>query len=165
MLTHILTPTDCATCKLCCNFHRDSAWETPSLEPEQISLFQERGIPLEKRADGSCSFCLFFQADEACNCPVLDTDAGCTLPRSKRPFECRIWPLRLMKDGQQLVLGLYSQCPALSSPTLQKLIAYATGELLPAILQHGQRHPSIIRPLNPAYKVIWRDNHLFHVEH
>lgn len=159
MLTHIFTPTQCANCKLCCNFHRDSAWETPALESQQISLLQSKGTPLEIRPDGSCSFHLSFLtnlADEVCNCPVLDTQNGCTLPRKQRPFECRIWPLRLMNDGNQLVLGLYTQCPALTPPVLHKLISYATGELLPRLTEYAREHPLAVRSLNPAYQVIWR---------
>lgn len=160
MLTEIFTPADCAECKLCCNFHRSSAWETPALENELIFLLQEEGVALDKRSDGSTSFYLHFCTDsenEVANCPMLDTATGCTLPRELRPFECRIWPLRLMKDSSRLVIGLYKNCPALKCDILQKLIDHAKGELLPTLLDYAKRHPKAVRPINPAYTIIWSE--------
>ena len=160
MLTSIFTPADCATCKLCCNFHRSSAWETPSLDEELVYLLQEECVPLEKRPDGSTSFFLNFcteNEDEVANCPMLDTSTGCTLPREVRPFECRIWPLRLMKKYSTLVIGVYKNCPALKDETLDKLVEYTQGELLPMLLDYAHRHPACIRPYNDAYTIIWKE--------
>lgn len=158
MLTHLFTPAECAQCKLCCHFHRSSAWETPALEPSLILSLQAKKIPLEKRADGSVSFHLTFKTtsdEETCNCPMLDTSKGCTLPREDRPFECRIWPLRLMQHDGKLAIGLYQSCPALQPQVSTRLIAYATGELLPKLLQFAQTHPLSVRDSHPSYTIIW----------
>lgn len=160
MLTDLFTPQDCAACKLCCNFHRSSAWETPSLEPELIYLLQEECVPLEKRADGSTSFYLHFCSDdenEVANCPMLNTSSGCILPRELRPFECRIWPIRLMRDASRLVIGIYKNCPALRGESLDRLIHFATGELLPQLQTYATKHPTSVRPVNPAYDIIWKE--------
>lgn len=160
MLTHIFTPDQCAQCKLCCNFHRSSAWETPALEPCLARRLSSAGFPLETRADGSCSFRLSFRTDnpsESANCPMLDTSCGCTLPREERPFECRIWPLRVMRlENGSLAIGLYMNCPALTPPTRAKLMAEATGPLLPLLLRHAASQPLIVRPVDPAYSIIWQ---------
>ncbi|MBE6420385.1 MAG: hypothetical protein E7031_09680 [Akkermansiaceae bacterium] len=159
MLTDIFTPSDCAACKLCCNFHRSSAWETPCLEKELVYLLQEEGVALDQRTDGSTSFYLHFcteSDDEIANCPMLDTTSGCTLPRELRPFECRIWPLRLMRQSSRLVIGLYKNCPALKGDALQRLVDFATGELLPTLLDYAKRHPKSVREVNPAYDIIWQ---------
>lgn len=164
MLTGIFTPEDCAACKLCCNFRKCSAWETPSLEDELIYLLQEEAVPLYKRADGSTTFYLHFCTDseiETANCPMLNPDAGCTLPRELRPFECRIWPLRLMKRGSSLVIGLYKNCPALKGDTFERLKQYATGDLLQELLHYAQRHPKSVRELDDAYTIIWQDDSKF----
>lgn len=158
MLTHLFTPQECAQCKLCCNFRRCSAWETPALEPELATRLDAAGVPLETRADGSRSFRLHFcssDPDEAANCPMLDPHAGCTLPREQRPFECRIWPLRIMRteSGEQ-VLGLYTGCPALTERVRCRLIAEATGALRPRLLEYAQQHPASVRPVDPAYTII-----------
>lgn len=160
MLTDIFSPSECAECKLCCNFHRSSAWETPALESELIYLLQEECVPLEKRPDGSTSFYLHFcsnDENEVSDCPMLNRESGCTLPRELRPFECRIWPIRIMRDSSRLVIGVYKNCPALRGDALEKLINYAKGDLLPHLKSYAASHPLSIRPLNPAYNVIWQE--------
>ena len=163
MLTQFFTPQQCAECKLCCNFRRSSAWETPALPAPLAEELRAAGVPIEQRADGSCSFRLtYLSADpaETANCPMLDTCRGCTLPREKRPFECRIWPLRLMRtDSGHLVLGLYRGCPALSPSVRRQITAYATDDLLPTLLSHAKLHPHSVRPLDAAYDIIWQHSH------
>lgn len=162
MLTHLFTPEQCAQCKLCCNFHRSSAWETPALDAALVASLQHAGVPLEQRADGSCSFRLTFHTtlpEETANCPMLDTRSGCTLPREQRPFECRIWPLRLMRTHSgHLALGLYAHCPALTPPVRSALVREATSTLLPVLLEQAKRFPLIIRPIDPAYTIIWQES-------
>lgn len=159
MLTQFFTPQQCAECKLCCNFRRSSAWETPALPPALAKQLAAVGVPLESRADGSCSFRLTYHSSdpaESANCPMLDTCCGCTLPRDSRPFECRIWPLRLMRtESSALILGLYRGCPALTPSVRSRIIAYATGPLLPTLLHHAELYPLSVRPLDAAYETIW----------
>ena len=160
MLTHLFTPDQCARCKLCCNFHRSTAWETPSLEPETAAALHAAGVPLQQRDDASCTFCLTFHThdpEETANCPMLDPEKGCTLPREQRPFECRIWPLRLMKGTQGLSLGLYMGCPALTPDVRRKLTTEATGPLLPMLQAYAKKHPAAVRPEDPAYTIIWQE--------
>lgn len=159
MLTHLFTPEQCAQCRLCCNFRRSSAWETPALDSALAKSLQDSGVPLVQREDGSCSFLLTYHSSdpaESADCPVLDTCSGCTLPRELRPFECRIWPLRLMRTkDEHLALGLYLDCPALTTEVRQKLIKEATGPLLPLLLKQAELQPLIVRPVDPAYAIIW----------
>ena len=161
MLTHLFTPEQCAQCKLCCNFRRSSAWETPALDASLAEALQAAGTPLVHRGDGSCSFRLTYHGSdpaETADCPMLDPRRGCTLPREQRPFECRIWPLRLMRtaDGR-LALGLYLGCPALTPPVRAKLTEEATGPLLPLLLRQAEQQPLIVRPVDPAYSIIWTE--------
>lgn len=158
MLTQIFTPQECANCKLCCNFHRSSAWETPALSPEQVFLLQEMCVPLTQRNDGTVSFYLHFSTEdenEVANCPMLDTCKGCTLDREQRPFECRIWPLRIMKQHGKLVIGIYKACPALSEKKFNLLKDYALTELLPSILDYARCFPKAVREYDKAYQIIW----------
>lgn len=159
MLTHIFSSAVCAHCRLCCNFRPASAWETPFLEDSLCNKLSAQGIPLRTGADGFRSFALTFHTtspEETANCPMLDPTGGCTLPRAERPFECRVWPLRLMytADGE-LSIGYYSACPALSDTTTrERLTAYAAGELLPVLQDYAHRFPQSIRSYNPAYTTI-----------
>lgn len=161
MLTHIFNSSACARCRLCCNFRPASVWETPFLEEALCEQLRSRGIPLCTRPNGSRSFCLSFRtnaADETADCPLLDPATGCTLPRAERPFECRVWPLRLMQDESgMLCIGCYTACPALrDAETLKRLTTYACGELLPVLLDYARRFPQSVRALHPAYTLLWK---------
>lgn len=161
MLTHLFNAATCARCRLCCNFRPASVWETPYLEEALCEQLTSLGIPLCTRADGSRSFALSFRTDspdETADCPLLDPARGCTLPRGARPFECRVWPLRLMyAESGELCIGCYTACPALAEPSVrERLVAYASGELLPLLLDYARRFPRSVRPLHPAYAVIHR---------
>ena len=160
MLTRIFTPESCAQCRLCCNFHRRTAWETPALEPEAVDRLRKMNVPLTKHANGADTIALPFKTDnpeEVALCPLLNPARGCTLPRAERPFECRIWPLRLMHDADgSLLIGCYDACPALTPAVRENLHAFATGDLLPQLLQFAQQNPAAIRPLDPAYHIVWR---------
>lgn len=161
MLTEIITPADCSMCKLCCNFLRSSSWETPSLEKELIYLLQEEAIPLTRREDGSTTFFLDYRTnsnEECALCPMLSTESGCTLPRELRPFECRIWPLRMMRNSGKMCIGLYKNCPALDTQRRASLINLARHSLLPAILDYAKKHPLAVREMNPAYDIIWQED-------
>ncbi len=157
MLTSVLLPSACASCRLCCNFLPFSAWESPALEPECVELLRERGVCLVEREDGAVTFHLNFASDapqEAADCPLLDRCAGCTLPRAQRPFECRLWPLRLMHDeAGSLLLTCYRSCPGLAPVPLSDLLALAE-VLRPALLAHARRCPASVRPLHPNYTVL-----------
>ncbi len=162
MLTSFINAADCASCKLCCNFCQASAWETPYLDESTVTLFQKLNIPLTHRTDGSPCLALMYhtsQPDEVCNCPLLDASNGCKLPRNQRPFECRVWPLRMMYDEQgKLCMACYKHCPALSSPEkINLLIQYAHETLLPLMRQYAYNYPKSVRPFHPRYNIIWRE--------
>ena len=159
MLTGIFSPSKCADCKLCCNFHRSSAWETPALNEAQIFLLNELCVPLEKRPDGTTSFFLNFctdSEDEIANCPMLDPNSGCTLPREDRPFECRIWPVRVMREHSRLLIGIYRNCAALEGDAFEKLREFTLNELLPQILEYAHKNPRAVREFDTAYQIIWK---------
>ncbi len=162
MVSHLIPPALCASCRLCCNFRRCSAWETPSLSPELVAHLRSHGVPVTHRADGTTSFALNFPedapADFAALCPVLDPHSGCALPREMRPTECRLWPLRLMRTPEgALCLGLYDACPALSPEVRAQLIREATGSMLPTLLSLARNQPYIVRDPNPAYSIVWSE--------
>ncbi len=159
MLTSLLPPATCAACRLCCNFCPSSTWETPALEPELAERLEEAGMPLVERegAEGTPkakTFRLEYATEspqECALCPLLDVSLGCTLPREERPFECRLWPLRLMQDeGGQLMLAYYAACPGLAAVSREQLLALVDS-LRPALLAHAHRCPASVRPLHPNY--------------
>lgn len=128
------------------------------LEPELINKLQLFHVELLKRHDGSYTFKLPFKTtndDETANCPVLDPIYGCRLPREQRPFECRLWPLRVMRLSTGMaVLGCYDACPALDAATFEKLSNYAHAALRSTIIDYAKRFPQTIRPYDCHYRIL-----------
>lgn len=104
MLNRILTEKDCAECKLCCAFYEHEIWEAPILT-EKIS-YNERGLYV---------------------CPALGEN-GCTLGGEK-PFECEIYPFRVMKLGEHAVVALSPLCRKVNEMPLSELISFVESEL------------------------------------
>ncbi len=158
MLTAILPPSVCASCRLCCNFLPESAWETPALEPECAGLLRSQGVPLSVRADGGETITLIFAPEcpqKAADCPLLDKSAGCLLPRDLRPLECRLWPLRLMRDeAGNLVVTCYRSCPGLAAVPRETLLRVAES-LRPLFAERAASFPASIRPLHPNYSILF----------
>ena len=157
MLKKVFGPSDCAKCRLCCNFQRERAWDTPFLTDEQASRFAADGVDIVRRERGGASFALRFVdgSHEPANCPVLDPTRGCSLSEELKPFECKVWPLRTMEKDGRLVIGRYRNCPALVGEKAAALDRLATEELLPTLLAFVAEHPESIRPFSPLYEICW----------
>lgn len=155
MLREIFGPADCARCRLCCNFHLTSVWESPFL-PEKLAMkFRNEGVRVECRKRGGWSFSFHFEGDEAVNCPMLDVNHGCTLGPEEKPFECQIWPLRLMEKDGKLVIGRYRNCPALAGTAADRLDRLTVEKLLGKLLEFVGEYPGSVREFSPEYDVIW----------
>ncbi len=157
MLKDIFTPSDCARCKLCCNFHRDSAWESPFLPEELARRMRQEEIEVEKRKEGGWSFVYHFRGSEAINCPKLDTNRGCTLSPEDKPFECRIWPLRIMKKDGLLTIGKYRSCPAIEGEKGLKLNRLVQDQLIDCLLNFVRQNPEAVRPFSSEYIILWQE--------
>ncbi len=161
MLTSLLPPAVCASCRLCCNFLPESVWECPALEPACADELRARGVCLVERPEGGETIRLPFDPEcphEAVNCPLLDTSSGCILPRAQRPLECRLWPLRLMRDSAgQIVLAYYHACPGLAEMPREKLLEVAES-LRPQLMRRVAEYPASIRPLHPNYTILFSLN-------
>ncbi len=158
MLTSLLPPSVCASCRLCCNFFPESVWETPALEATVVAHLREMGIDLAPRPEGGETIALQFAPEcpqKAADCPLLDKSAGCRLPRAERPLECRLWPLRLMRDERgRIVLACYSACPGLAEVPPSALLALAES-LRPILLERAASCPESIRPLHANYRILF----------
>jgi len=111
MLNRILSTADCAECKLCCNFYEHELWEAP-ITGEEVS-YDERG--------------LYF-------CPELG-EKGCKLV-SERPFDCQIYPFRVMKLGEFTVIALSPLCKKVNEKPLSELVEFVESELFEKVKSH-----------------------------
>ncbi len=156
MLTQLLSPAVCASCRLCCNFLPESAWETPALEEECAHRLRSMGIALLHRPEGGETIALEWPAGcSAANCPLLDPAQGCRLPRENRPLECRLWPFRLMRDDEErCVVAYYSSCPGLAAVPREMLVRTAEG-LRGILEQRAVEFPGSVRRLCEGYEVLF----------
>lgn len=133
MLSKILSKNDCRECKFCCSFRRQSLWELPLFDwREPLDL-----LPLYKTDD----------PDEEVPCPYLEDGKGCTLSAEKKPFDCKIWPLRVVssKENSELQIVLTPTCKAINKVPLEKIRELVNTELKDVILSYAKEHPEIIK--------------------
>ena len=133
MLSKILSKQECAKCKFCCSFRRQSLWETPVFEwREKMDL-----LPFYKTQN----------PDEEVPCIYLEGKKGCTLSPEKKPFDCKIWPLRVVKSSNinKLKIVLEPTCPALQKISIDTIKDFVKSELEETILQYALSHPEIVK--------------------
>ncbi|WP_296090777.1 hypothetical protein [uncultured Treponema sp.] len=154
MLSKILKKSDCASCRFCCSFRRQSLWETPLFDREAKERLEKK-FPLARfRSVGKNSFTIDLSRnyktdapDEEAACPFLDSEKGCVLSEEEKPFDCKIWPLRAVRksSGGKIFVALTTTCPSVNRlpfSEVQSLVKSALGE---KILSYASSHPDIVK--------------------
>ncbi|HBN11539.1 MAG TPA: hypothetical protein DIW26_02130 [Ruminococcus sp.] len=155
MLGGLLEKSECAQCRLCCAFDNYDIWETPVFTPELTEKILQiiPDINLVKR--GNCySFRIpKLHGDELFVCPLLDSSSGCILGDEK-PFECRIWPFRIMKLNSQRVIAVASICEPVNSRPLRDIAAFLKNGLAEKIFAYADKYPEIIKEYDSTYPIL-----------
>ena len=165
MLSKILSKRSCAACKFCCSFRRQSLWETPLFPPEmaeKLSRDNEYGVVGEFAAtgDGDARRLVLennYRTDdpeEEVPCTFLDPHKGCILKGEDKPFDCSIWPLRIMNKGGKLVIALTPTCSAIGAVPSQALVELVQNGLGEKIFEYAKTHPYIIKEYHEGFPVI-----------
>ena len=158
MLSKILSKTSCAACKFCCSFRRQSLWDTPLFPPEaaeKLSRENEYGVVGEFR-DGQIILGGYRTDDpeEEVPCTFLDPQKGCILKGEDKPFDCSIWPLRIMNKDGKLVIALTPTCSAIGAVPSKALVELVQNGLGEKIFEYAQTHPYIIKEYKEGFPVI-----------
>ena len=152
MLKKILSPDTCAGCRVCCVFDHDDVWEIPLISDElSRKISSERPeLTLIPRGKSSYVLDMKFEKDDLTYCPAL-SEKGCTLG-DKKPFDCRIWPFRAMKKGDDIVITVSPVCGAVdpSSPEVAELAE----ELSQTIFDEADKNPDIIKEYIEGYPIV-----------
>lgn len=168
MLSKILSKTSCAACKFCCSFRRQSLWETPLFSPEivkKLSHPNEYGVVGEFAAvetpQGPCAGRLVLEnnyrtndPEEEVPCTFLDPHKGCILKAEDKPFDCSIWPLRIMDKDGELVIALTPTCPSIGAVPSKALVNLVQDSLGDKIFEYAKAHPEIIKEYKEGFPVI-----------
>ena len=169
MLSTILSKHTCTACKFCCSFRRQSLWETPLFPPEVVKKLgkpNEYGVVGEFRAvndpQKNCAGRLILEhnyrtddPEEEVPCTFLDPKRGCILKPEDKPFDCSIWPLRIMRKDGELVIALTPTCPTIGTTPRPELIELVKNGLGEKILEYAKSHPYIVKEYRVGFPIIY----------
>ncbi|MGN0601757.1 MAG: hypothetical protein ACI4I7_03505 [Oscillospiraceae bacterium] len=155
MLVKILSKEECAKCKICCCFDSSDIWEAPVITDDKYDEILKNHIPSQKfRQEQNCRVLdMEKEPDEDLYyCSLLDKSKGCIMGDNK-PFDCRIWPFRIMSLNGTQVITLSPVCPVVKTRPLDKLCEVAD-ELAPMIFDEAERNPQIVKPYINGYPIL-----------
>lgn len=158
MLEKILSRKTCAECRMCCIFDRYDIWETP-LFTEKTMQSVLNNVPDAKFAKkGSCYVLNAGEITdgELYSCPAL-ADTGCMLVNNK-PFDCRIWPFRIMKLDGCRVIAVSSLCEAVHGQSHDNLRTFLKEGLAKEIFAYADAFPEAVHEFYDNYSVLLFEN-------
>lgn len=155
MLSKILSKEECAKCQICCCFDSSDIWEAPVItksKADEILSSYNSGqkfhakddyyiLHMEKEADKDLYYC-----------SMLDKHNGCVM-KDNKPFDCRIWPFRIMDLNGTRVITLSPVCPVVKKHPLEELSDFAE-EIAPVIFKEAKANPVIIKPYINGYPIL-----------
>lgn len=156
MLKNILSGKECAECRICCVFDRYDLWETPviseDLKKEINDIYPNQQFI---KKESSFLFKMEEQEDELYYCPMLDKSKGCVLGELK-PFDCRIWPYRIMNFEGRRVISIASICPSLYNKPLSILVdELQKNGLAGIVLDYAGKNPDIVKDYQKGYPILY----------
>lgn len=160
MLSKVLSKKQCSECRFCCSFVKSSTWETPLFTKEHIQkLMDKYGKIKIKPVDQAFTFDLSAayktdSAEEEAACPYLNPQTGCMLSEEDKPFDCKIWPLRIMCKDNELVIALTPTCPSINQVPLSDIKHLVTAELGEKIYEQARLMPSMIKDYRKDFPVL-----------
>ena len=166
MLKEILRKEDCASCRFCCAFRRTSLWETPIFTGENIDAIRENadldGSALREFTSGSQTYATYDLSDkyltdspeEEAPCPYLGV-RGCLLNDEEKPWDCKIWPLRVMRkaDGE-IVIALTPTCPSINKLDIETVKTFVRTKLQDDLFAYAAAHPYLIKEYKEGFFVL-----------
>lgn len=156
MLQKILSQKTCAACQLCCQFDKTDIWELPVLPPETITAIQKIQPKTEfVTVKNEMTFAApTLKENDLFSCPML-TECGCCLSEKDKPFDCKIWPFRLMKtDTGKIVITVSELCNGIKNLSDDDLRIFLQETLSEYCFSYAKTHPSHVKPLMEGYRII-----------
>ena len=143
----------CLSCDGCCRFKEHDSQFRPKLVPEEIEhvhlaqndltqkIFSKAMV--DEKGYVRTSACL-----DGCHCTFFNgNDNTCSIYKA-RPFECQLYPLLLIKKGNEVAIGVHLFCPYIQEKKdsllfedyLERIKEFFTREEVLAFLR---RNPSL----------------------
>lgn len=159
MLTKLLQRETCAGCRLCCIFDRYDVWETPVFSEEKRRKVLELLPDAEFISKGRESYIFRVREldeNDLFTCPLLDPTKGCMLGTEK-PFDCAIWPFRIMDVNGRQAITIAPICDAMTAQPLGTLLSFLKEELADTIFAYAAEHPDVVQPYDDLYPILlWK---------
>lgn len=155
MLSKILSREECAKCKICCCFDSYDLWETPIISQPLASKILQEYAPRQQFVKKDDYFLLKMEKEPEADlyyCSMLDHDKGCILGDEK-PFDCKIWPLRIMNMEGKRVITLSPVCPTVFKKPIGDIMELAQ-ELSEEIFKYADENPGAVKPYLKGYPVL-----------
>jgi hypothetical protein len=86
------------------------------------------------------------------NCPMLGA-TGCILGDDK-PFECEIWPFRIMSQNGKWLISVSSLCKPMCENSLQSMLNLLNNGLSAKIASYARENPSIVKEYDDGYPIL-----------
>ena len=160
MVGALLSKEDCAKCRFCCSFRRQSLWETPAFVNESLSELKKiyPEVRFKTLPDNivTLNFDGAYQTDDSEEeAPCYFNKSGCILPEWLKPFDCKLWSLRIMRKDGKLYAAISLSCPAIKENTDEEIRTTAEG-LSETMRNYAELHPEIIKEYRENYKVLFK---------
>lgn len=155
MLSKLLSREECAKCRLCCCFDSYDLWETPVITGETKESILESFKPDQDFLDLEGYSLLKMQKEQDKDlyyCSLLDHSKGCIMGTEK-PFDCRIWPFRVMDLEGIRAIVLSPVCPVVQTRPLNEIQAVAK-ELAPQIFAYARENPFVVKKYIQGYPIM-----------
>lgn len=157
MLSKILSPEQCAKCRICCGFVDSDKWEIPLLAGDDERRAAETlGTVTEIPGTKCCVYSMKFNGNEIIYCPAA-SEKGCRLG-AERPFDCRIWPFRVMDLNGTMVITLSPVCPEVIKLPLETLSGFVNSDgFAEKLFSHAREYPETVKPYISGYPILAAD--------
>ena len=165
MLSGILKKEECAACRFCCSFRKTSLWETPIFTKENIDAIKanpnlDSDVLIESEIDGLIKATYDLSnnyktndPNEEAPCPYL-SETGCILSSEEKPWDCKIWPLRVMKKDGEIVIAFTPTCPSTNKKEINIIKMYVKENLQESLIEYAKNHPYLIKEYRPDFPIV-----------
>ena len=155
MLKGLLENKVCRECRICCGFDRTDMWEMPAMNSETVKKMSQLK-PDTEFAEKNGAFVVKasnLDGDDLFYCPALDHEKGCMLG-DKKPFECSIWPYRIMDLNGTWVISICPVCEELYNRPLKELVEFVEKGLGEKIYKYASENPWIVKKYDYSYPIL-----------
>ncbi len=153
MLKKILSGKACAQCKICCVFDDSDIWEAPLITEKTKEDILKINPKQEFEPLGASMIMKMSKGENGLyKCPMLGEN-GCLLG-DKKPFDCKIWPFRVMElDGRQ-VITLSPVCGELFKKPIGELVSLLEDGLADRIFNEAEKFPPMVKKYINGYPIL-----------